>query len=195
MQEKKKNNSGVQIMLMIIFGALDILCVLVLVFAMMHSNVSGKSVSKNLSGDFEANDDTYFDEENEQEYISSAAVAYNSGQGVVTVSQADTEETADEEDMYSGFVFPDSDQEYLTDAQIKETVKNKTLCRRAINEIYARHGYAFSKQENIDFFNSYDWYKNMAKESDMTAVSRQFSAAEKANVEKLQAFEDSKGWS
>ena len=83
----------------------------------------------------------------------------------------------------------------LTDSRIQETVTNASLCRRAINEIYARHGYAFTKQENTDFFNQYDWYKNMQKESDMSVVAGRFSSVEKANVEKLQAYEDSKGWS
>ncbi len=80
----------------------------------------------------------------------------------------------------------------LTDSRIRETVKDYATCRRAINEIYARHGYAFTKQENIDYFNTYEWYKTMEKESDMTKVSRQFNSIEKSNVEKLQAYEDSK---
>ena len=96
--------------------------------------------------------------------------------------------------MYSGFVFPDSDKVLLTDDRIKETVTDADTCRRAINEIYARHGYEFTMQENIDFFNQYDWYKNMDKESDMEKVSAQFSKTEKANVDKLLEFEDENGW-
>ena len=61
-------------------------------------------------------------------------------------------------------------------------------------EIYARHGYEFTMQENIDFFNQYDWYKNMDKESDMEKVSAQFSKTEKSNVDKLLEFEDANGW-
>ena len=49
-------------------------------------------------------------------------------------------------------------------------------------------------QENIDFFNQYDWYKNMDKESDMENVSAQFSKTEKSNVDKLLEFEDENGW-
>ena len=83
----------------------------------------------------------------------------------------------------------------ITKTRMKETLTNKSLCRRAINELYARHGYQFTKQENTDYFNQYDWYRNMIKESDMSVVASEFSSTEKKNVEALQAYEDSKGWS
>ena len=56
------------------------------------------------------------------------------------------------------------------------------------------YGYQFSKQENTDYFNQYDWYRNMPKETDMNVVAAEFSSVEKKNVEALQAYEDSKNW-
>ena len=98
-------------------------------------------------------------------------------------------------DPYDGFVFPDSDTTVITKTRMKETLTSKSLCRRAINELYARHGYQFTKQENTDYFNQYDWYRNMIKEPDMSVIASEFSSTEKKNVEALQAYEDSKGWS
>ncbi len=95
---------------------------------------------------------------------------------------------------YAGFVFPDSNTVLLTSSRISSTLTDPDTCRRSINEIYARHGYLFQKQENLDYFNTYSWYKNMTKISDMTTVARQFNSVEKANVEALQAYETSKGW-
>ena len=49
-------------------------------------------------------------------------------------------------------------------------------------------------KENTDYFNQYDWYRNMPKETDMSIVASEFSSVEKKNVEALQAYEDSKDW-
>lgn len=110
----------------------------------------------------------------------------------MTEDDDDTIDTSD--DPYAGFVFPDSDTTIITKTQMKATLKTRSLCRRAVNEIYARHGYQFSKQENTDYFNQYDWYRNMPKETDMSIVASEFSSVEKKNVEALQAYEDSKDW-
>ena len=113
---------------------------------------------------------------------------------------SDTETDAEDntidtdEDPYAGFVFPNSDTVIISKAEMKATLTTRSLCRRAVNEIYARHGYQFSKQENTDYFNQYDWYRNMPKETDMNVVAAEFSSVEKKNVEALQAYEDSKNW-
>ena len=117
-----------------------------------------------------------------------------------TEDASDTETDAEDntidtdEDPYAGFVFPNSDTVIISKAEMKATLTTRSLCRRAVNEIYARHGYQFSKQENTDYFNQYDWYRNMPKETDMNVVAAEFSSVEKKNVEALQAYEDSKNW-
>ena len=80
-------------------------------------------------------------------------------------------------------------------AKVNEKVKDKQTLRLAINEIYARHGYQFTAEEYTNHFNQFDWYKNMPKEADMNKVSAGFSEIEKKNVEKLQAYSNTKGWS
>ena len=163
-----------------------------LIAAFVLPEFGGADITADVPKDFTANADTYTDIEYDSEYSSDASVNFSGGS--LKESSGGSETTDDEDGMYSGFVFPDSDKVLLTDDRISETVTDADTCRRAINEIYARHGYEFTMQENIDFFNQYDWYKNMDKESDMEKVSAQFSKTEKSNVDKLLEFEDANGW-
>lgn len=196
-EDKNTKASGKSIAVVIILGMIDVLAAALLIFALVFHPEEGEAVKTDLPKEFESNADTYYDYGREKKYTSAATVSFQSEQGATQkedpVKQEELAGTGTEK--YSRFVFPDSDTELLTDAQIQNKVLDDATCRRAINEIYARHGYEFTKQENIDYFNTYDWYKNMTKEPDMTVVSSRFSAVEKSNVEKLQAYEDSKGWS
>lgn len=193
-KSKKVPNSGR--IAAILVGVVDALLVALLVVVFLIEPVRGGSGKVNLPGNFEENAENYGQTGNGEEYASEAEISYKDPSIAKTTAGKPEQNTGKtEEDKYAGFVFPDSDTTALTDSRIKETVKDYATCRRAINEIYARHGYAFTKQENIDYFNTYDWYKNMEKEPDMTKVSRQFNSIEKSNVEKLQAYENSKHWS
>lgn len=65
----------------------------------------------------------------------------------------------------SGFVFADSDVRILTEEDIEELQSNQNqeydinkLLRMAINELYARHNYRFSKEEYLNFYCKYNWY-------------------------------------
>lgn len=193
MGKKKKEGAGAGRITAILMGVVDILLIALLVLAVLIDPNKGGAGEVNLPADFEENAESYGTRDSETEYVSEAKVSYNTSSKAKAEAE-DNKESEDEDDLYAGFVFPDSDTTVLTDSQIKETVKDYATCRRAINEIYARHGYVFTKQENIDYFNSYEWYRNMAKEPDMTKVSKMFNSAEKANVERLQAYEDSKNW-
>lgn len=195
MGKKSKKASGSGSIAAILAAIVDVLLVALLVVAFLIEPVEGGSGKVNLPGDFEENAENYGQIDNSAEYASEAEVSYKSSSAAKAASEENEDNSEETEDSkYAGFVFPDSDTTALTDSRIRETVKDYATCRRAINEIYARHGYAFTKQENIDYFNTYDWYKNMEKESDMTKVSRKFNSTEKSNVEKLQAYEDSKNW-
>ena len=57
-----------------------------------------------------------------------------------------------------GYVFENSDSEYLTASQLS-SIKTPTQLRIAINEIYARHGYSFIKNPSIQrYFDAKNWY-------------------------------------
>lgn len=191
------NNKGVKsspgwLIAVIAAGVADVILLVLLIAAFVLPKFGGADITADVPKDFTANADTYTDIEYDSEYSSDASVNFSGGS--LKESSGGSETTDDEDGMYSGFVFPDSDKVLLTDDRISEIVTDADTCRRAINEIYARHGYEFTMQANIDFFNQYDWYKNMDKESDMEKVSAQFSKTEKSNVDKLLEFEDANGW-
>lgn len=204
MEKKDQKSTGLMIGV-IVAGAVDVILAVLLVLSLLVKTGQGEDLKPELSTEFAENAETYGQVQQNGEYTAQETVQYASGAASAQsntqedasnqTAGADGTETTDSGGIYEGFVFPDSNEVALTDSRIQETVTNASLCRRAINEIYARHGYAFTKQENTDFFNQYDWYKNMPKESDMSVVAGRFSSVEKANVEKLQAYENSKGWS
>lgn len=187
-------------------GVVDLILVVLLVLGALIKTDQGESLTPNLNQEFTENAEDYGQSQLNGQYTAQETVQYTSAAGIQDAGQTDSNTSAEEKntsdtdaqtegDLYEGFVFPDSNVVLLTDSRIRETATNASLCRRAINEIYARHGYAFTKKENTDFFNQYSWYKNMTKESDMSKVASRFSAVEKANVENLQAYENSQGWS
>ncbi|MDO4616722.1 MAG: YARHG domain-containing protein [Lachnospiraceae bacterium] len=189
-------------------GIVDLLLMGLFVFTLFTDpSRSGVETTAQLSADFESNEELYGSADPVKNFEIDASVSYrssNTGTAGSAASRSDTEtppETAvpssgnsSGSDPYAGFVFPDSNTVLITTARMRSTLTDAATCRRAINELYARRGYLFTKQENRDYFNTYSWYKNMAKESDMTVVARRFSNIEKQNVENLQAFENSMGW-
>lgn len=197
-------NSGKGRIAPVILGVIDIALIIVLVICLLPSQKVSEKLEINANKEFVENSDSY-GKSHSREYTSTMTIDYKDNTNrVLSNEQHNPQEQpqsqenmsdASEDSMYSGFVFPDSNIMLLTDIQISQRIINPSTCRRAINEIYARHGFAFTKQENIDYFNTYDWYKNMKKETNMDIVSSEFSSVEKANVEKLQAYEDSNGWS
>lgn len=200
MDKEKEKSSGTAKVVAVVFGIIDIVLIVMLMFSFLMKPIKGESLKENIPVDFTENANNYWQSNSVKEYRSTASVDYTSdiAPTAIPTTAPDTtsaqENVGNEDGLYVGFVFPDSNTIVLTDSQIQKKVTDQKTSRRAINEIYARHGYAFTKQENIDYFNKYDWYKNMPKESDMNKVSSQFSTIEKGNVEKLQAYENSMGW-
>lgn len=184
MGKNKEQSPGLMIAA-VILGIVCVLTLISLVLSLIISPGKGDTVDLKAQTDFVDNSETYYNLDRVTEYSSTAAVVY----GGATTGNVDTDEG-----LYTGFVFPNSDTELITQEMMAATLTDASLCRRAINEIYARHGYLFTKQENLDYFNQYDWYKNMAKESNMSVVSAGFSTIEKKNVESLQSYENAKGW-
>ncbi|MDO4616314.1 MAG: YARHG domain-containing protein [Lachnospiraceae bacterium] len=96
----------------------------------------------------------------------------------------------------SDFIFPESDSTVLTEAQVRAAVSTKAQCQRAVNEIYARHGYQFHREKNAsdyDYFMSLGWYQSMTKTESASAVEAQFNAVEKANIDLLLAVRETLG--
>lgn len=80
-----------------------------------------------------------------------------------------------------GQILPDSSDRVLSDSDIAGLSSEQI--QTAINEIYARHGYAFKTPEIRTYFEQYSWYS--AQNTDMDSVSAQFNSNETANVKLL----------
>lgn len=175
----------------------DILLVVGIVIVLLTGGVSGNG-KPNLSDTFVANGDEYFENLGEEITPEEDVIKIKKdGAASATVTPAPsvtpggvTTEGADA----NGFLFPESNTRAITDEELAAKLNNNDACRHAINEIYARHGYQFSNPEILAYFNQFDWYKNVAKVTDMSKVDDKFSDIEKANVEKIQKYKASKGW-
>jgi hypothetical protein len=100
--------------------------------------------------------------------------------------------------MDQGQVFPESSEKKLTWEDLEklshDPVEEKDkLFRLAVNEIYARHGYIFSKVKWFsDFYKQFDWYKPSV--SDASAVDTKLTAAERENLKLLTDMESGSRW-
>lgn len=97
----------------------------------------------------------------------------------------------------SDFVFPQSSTRLLTQEEMNRKLTTKETAQRAINEIYARHGYLFHQDKNAEnyaYFNSKSWYVKLPKIDSQEEVRRQFSEIENANVDALIAFQNARNW-
>ena len=175
----------------VVLGIIDVLLVVALVSTFFITGSAEKSVKAKWNEKFKPNAPTYAEIDETEEYQSNKKISFDGKKITATGSTAE-KNTADPK---AELVYPESDKALLTDEQINEKVKDKQTLRLAINEIYARHGYQFTAEEYTNHFNQFDWYKNMPKEADMNKVSAGFSEIEKKNVEKLQAYSNTKGWS
>ena len=154
MTKKKKQSTGL-IIAVVMLGILDMAALAVLLAGVLISPAKGETVKAELPADFRENDQEYYDMDMTADYPSAATVSY--GGNAIAGDIQDTEDASDtetdaedntidtDEDPYAGFVFPNSDTVIISKAEMKATLTTRSLCRRAVNEIYARHGYQFSK--------------------------------------------------
>ena len=80
---------------------------------------------------------------------------------------------------------------------MRQKLTSAELCQRAVNEIYARHGYQFHEDKNpVDYayFNSKAWYQALPKYENQEDVRKLFNSTEIANVDALMAFKEAQGW-
>ena len=88
-----------------------------------------------------------------------------------------------------GYIFGDSDSEYIAEEDLKDMSKSQV--RLALNEIYARRGATFDSATYKEYFESKSWYKGTISKSE---AEEKFNKYEKANVKMLVNYEKSKGW-
>lgn len=100
----------------------------------------------------------------------------------------DTTSASEENDS---FIFSNSDSEYLTKKQLRKLTKEEETIAR--NELYARKGYIFSKNEEMkEYFESQSWYVGVYE--DQEEVDAMFNDYERANKELFIEYEKDKGW-
>jgi len=98
---------------------------------------------------------------------------------------AEEEPPVEDADTDSEWIFPDSSERLLTDADIAGL--SAWDLKVARNEIYARHGRRFNSAELQNHFNSCSWYSGTVAPGDFT--DSMLSATELANVQFLKAAE------
>lgn len=96
-----------------------------------------------------------------------------------------------------GFVFADSNERYLTLAEIEALQGNdnytyQELLRYAINEIYARNGYEFQVDgKYYTYYNQYEWYRETAKQN---VTYDMMNSYEQKNITMLVGVENELGY-
>ena len=98
-------------------------------------------------------------------------------------SDSDSDDSDDsDEDPYGDFVFPDSDERYLSESEVN--ARSNEDRRLAINEIYARRGYDFKNPDIKRHFQEYDWYDPIYKDQNDVPLNKY----EKKNVDLLAEY-------
>lgn len=92
-----------------------------------------------------------------------------------------------EENSKKEFIFPGSDQKYLSEDEVRNITEEDMAIGR--NEIYARHGYIFQEEMYREYFESKSWYTGTTP-SDQFNADLVFNDFEKKNVEMIKRIED-----
>ena len=87
-----------------------------------------------------------------------------------------------------GIIFPTSSTKVISKKKIAALSDSKL--RKAINEIYARHGYKFNNKDLLEYYSKYDWYE--PTESDQQAVKDSFNSTEQTNISRMEKERDSR---
>ncbi len=84
----------------------------------------------------------------------------------------DKEDNEDEAELDDDYILPNSSSKELKDKDLKDlSAKELTFAR---NEIYARHGRAFTSSELQKYFDEKDWYEkdDSFEDTDLTAIEK-----------------------
>ena len=88
------------------------------------------------------------------------------------------------------YIIPDSSSRYLTEDELSGYTSQQLEIAR--NEIYARHGRKFVKQQLADYFNGKSWYKGTIDSKTFDSQPSVLNAYETANVQMLADMEAKK---
>jgi hypothetical protein len=80
-------------------------------------------------------------------------------------------------------LYPETAQRLLVEEDVENLSRHELSIMR--NEIFARHGYCFSKKELRDIFEKHDWYVPYS-----TSVRSKMSEIEKKNVKLIKRYEN-----
>lgn len=84
-----------------------------------------------------------------------------------------------------------TDSQYISTADLRGMSEDTVAAIR--NEIYARHGYAFTTARWQNYFAAKTWYHRDSTCTESTIRAR-LSSIERANISTIVAYEESRGW-
>ena len=203
------------LILAILLGVLDAALAVGIVLLLVTPGNMGKSGSDGeslVAEDFEDQSEDYGKAAKSASY--SAIIRANAGTGPGQSGSAQNEPTPTLGAASSGsatpggaetvpgmpdsdFIFPYSSTRLITEAEMNQKLTSKELAQRAINEIYARHGYQFHQDKNAEnyaYFNSKSWYRSLKKIDSQEEVRKLFSDVETANTDALIAYQNNHNW-
>lgn len=107
------------------------------------------------------------------------------------------------EDRYAGYaeaavsdddyIIPDSDTRKISESELYRLSEHESWL--ALNEIYARHGRLFARQEFADYFESKPWYNGYIDGSVFDANANSYlNSTEQANIATIVAYQKKMGW-
>lgn len=86
----------------------------------------------------------------------------------------------------SDCIFPYSSERYLEEEEVEEYVTDKRTLRIARNEIYARHGFKFGKEDLIAHFSQFSWYHLKINDTEETILNEY----ERHNIDIIKKYEN-----
>lgn len=90
----------------------------------------------------------------------------------------------------SGYLWP-TDTQYISFSDLSGLNQDTVAAIR--NEIYARHGYAFTTSRWQTYFVGKTWYHRDSSCTEST-INARLSSLERANISTIVSYEESKGW-
>jgi hypothetical protein len=108
----------------------------------------------------------------------------------ITEAPAQSEASSFVADTTTSYFWPDSNTRYYSESDLNGLTALQL--RYITNEIFAREGYIFKKQEWYDYFSQKTWYHPTIPADQFT--DDMLNPYEKANVDMISAYEKARGW-
>lgn len=198
------NMKRVPAILAIIIGILDAALAVGIVLLLVQPGGSGGESAAVISESFEDNSESYGDAAPSSAYTriiraETGNTSASSNEPIPTLTPTPSPSASETVEGMpdSDFIFPYSSTRQITEPEMNQKLTDKSTSQRAINEIYARHGYLFHEDKNpVDYayFNSKSWYQALPKIDSQETVRSQFNDTEIANVDALIAYQNARNW-